>query len=267
MCMSIDEARFSKTIVYAAQCQDGDHLLGYQNNALNLSNENVNAMLLPIPAKNRLTDDDMEKVCIYQEDNLDEDIVCCAAGSADRSFQIFKSGMYTVIVAESFAKLRLAVTKLPKELQIKIPNEVLSAYTRWYPKWQPALCLWTGKSEIKAHPILWKFESMYPETLFYSGLDQHDGTVPNLNAKVERDHTLMIGHYDRGNKVDFTDSIVDTFYMLPKKVMGKIIFADTKNGDWWVNLKDINEATQPERATGWAGLDFKLSTPVHQYAI
>jgi len=249
MCVSFGPADFSNTIIFADKLKNGQHVLGYQNTAENLSSNKVNAMLLPLPAANKLGPGSMIDTTSCKDIFKDMQdaiprrrtrgfgpaVIGCAAGSL--GFQIFKSGVYTVLLASNASYIKFAINKLPEEERPVVANDILEAYQVWYPGWQMALCLWSGKDALEANPILWKFDPIYPERLFYPGLDAHDGMRPNLNKNnnVSRSHSLIVGsELELSGIVKYSNTLTPELEeILPKKVCGelsvpsgKIIFLD-----------------------------------------
>jgi hypothetical protein len=264
MCVSFFEADFKNTIVFADATHDGQHLLGYQNQAENRDrSRTLNAMILPLPAANKLGPQDMIETEACHEiftdmketlapppvDYLSRGFAVAAGGGFSKEVQIFKSGAYTVLLTANAAFIKLALTKLPEKERPEISNEIIEAYQEWYPGWQMAVCIWQGS--IEANPILWKFDPMYPEKLFLPGVDSHNGRRPDLGRRVERDHSLVVGSR-YGTTVKFSEVLTPELdHLLPRKVKGMYTVPSTKNGDWWVSLADLNSG----------GCNFEVKAP------
>lgn len=221
MCCTLEPAKLSNTILYAAETVHNGklvHVMGYQNRAENLA-RGPNAMILPIPTDVALGPEntvDMRAakhvLADYAEaltprtrslskgfghDGLDDD---------SRGVQVFESGSYTVVLAKNAADIPSAVKHVPvNKRPSRINTAVFEAYSKWYPGWPVALCCFDGA--VEAEPMLWWYEPRNASSLFLPALDAHDGNPPDLSARVGVDHTVAVGSVSapRGSNVHFRD--------------------------------------------------------------
>lgn len=202
MCVTLAPAKLSRTLVYAGEAvhpQDGRylHVLAYQNKAVNKAGR-ANAMVLPIPSKAPLTAQNAVNMVGYEHvlENMAEPIENMTAMRAlsletGKTPEVFSVGSYTVAIAARAEEAVRAISTLPKAFQPKLNRDIFKAYAQWYPGWPIAICCWNGK--IKPEPLLWWYEPLEPQKLFYPALDAHNGQAPNLTKDVNREHTFLVG--------------------------------------------------------------------------
>lgn len=220
MCISAAPAKLSDTIVFAGECPDGDHLLGYQNNAENLSENDVNAMILPIPSATKMSSKNMLDTtkCPKLLKDLAEAFrprtLGMTKGMDSRrscgygSVEVFKSGNYTIVLAENGLDIPNALMQLDEKDRPNVSEDLYRSFVKFYPKWWMALCIWSGKSKMESHPILWKYTPMNKNYLFMPGLDSHTGGVPKVEKLVRRDHSLVVGRIGEPHKDSLTSNYV-----------------------------------------------------------
>ena len=244
----------SKTILYAAETLIDNrivHVMGYQNQA---ETWGPNAMLLPIPtdmkmgATNML---DMSKAKHVLSDygeavkrhtrgfsrglrslGMDDDLEAPV---------VFDKGSYTVVLAEDARAIPGALDRVPANKRPAPKQAIFDAYAALYPNWKIALCCWDGR--LSAEPLLWWYEPTDPGRLFLPALDGHDGNPPNIHAKVNVDHSIVVGSVTKpqGNNVHFKDTITDELRpFLATKVTGTE-FQDMRmsNGDFAINMSRV----------------------------
>lgn len=257
MCISAAPAKLSDTIVFAGDSPDGDHLLGYQNNAENLSENDVNAMILPIPSATKMSSKNMldttkcpkllkDLAAAFKRRDrgaMTKGVILCRGFG---SIEIFKSGNYTIVLAENGLDIPNALMQLDEKERPEISEELCRSFVEFYPKWWMALCIWSGKSKMESHPILWKYTPMNKNYLFMPGLDSHTGGVPQVEKLIRRDHSLVVGRIGEPHKDSFTSNniIPNIINKTPdhiKTVMPNLYFAKENydnhqtNCDWFVS--------------------------------
>src|SRR4029450_10986595 len=238
MCVSLRPAHFSKTKGLAVEARRGRkvvHLLGYQNTVANLASDadfgwsrssstgTGNAMLLPIPAKpGTMTEKNV--IDASSAPNCLKDVERAIMPAVSRgglrrggtlgkglpdNVRVFDHDIYTVVLAGRAEDIAKALSRVPTNRRPAINKDIFEAYARWYRGWTFALCCFDTKDEANAKPLVWWYEPMHKEFLFFPALDAHDGKVPNLSAHVDVDHSIMIAPCDMGeagNAVRYTDS-------------------------------------------------------------
>lgn len=262
MCLTLEPAKLSDTILYAAETlHEGKlvHVMGYENAAENLAS-GPNAMLLPIPTDMHLGPGntlDMRQAKSVLKDyrtaihNADRRLSRgmskgFGADSLDDDVQVFESGSYTVVLARDARDIPAAMKHLPANKRPGRMNQaIFDAYAKWYPGWPLALCAWDGS--VKAEPMLWWYEPKDASRLFLPALDAHDGNPPDLSAKVDVDHTIAVGSVSapNGHNVRFQDEVpADLRPFLATKITGHEFPEGTKlqNGDFSIPMKHVAAA-------------------------
>jgi hypothetical protein len=271
MCCSLEKAHFHKTILYAAETTVDDnlvHVLGYQNQAENLSN-GPNAMILPFPAAEFMGPEnvidtshckhvlkDIKQATFIQNFRRRSmtkgvDSLCTASASEVR---IFNSGKFTVVMAKDARDIPGVLHLVPEDKRPKVNDDIFEAYAKWYKGWPVALCCFNGS--VESEPMLWWYKPKKPGLLFAPALDSHNGKRPDLNADVMVDHTVAFGSYPGcvSNKVYYTDGeqfagdssniAPEVKKYLPTHVIGKSFNDYFTNGDFWLPVKNIKDAAE-----------------------
>ena len=261
-CCSLAPASFSASKGLASEAiKDGKlvHLLAYQNIAANKNNRSGgNAMFLPIPAKagsmsekNILNTSKAPNILIDMELSLEnllkgEQPSKEGTGGADFPVKIFNSDIYTIVLATDPTQIPKALNLVPANKRPQLNKAIFDAYAKWYPGWTFALCCFDNKKSIFAKPMLWWYEPIDTKTLFFPGLDEHDGAVPVLKSEVKVDHVLMFSvpqlKDETGHKVDYSDRLNEPLKsLLPKNVLGRSYYGKMAQGDFQVNVADLRK--------------------------
>lgn len=275
MCVTLGEADLSQTTLYVgvSKAFTADHrdihVCGYQNKVQNglvgvfnrwypNHKNSGNAMILPFPAipgtmsqKNFLTGMD---VCSHVLQDMAEavnppmrsrgDYLTLGVKSPD--VEIFELDIYTVILAQNARLIPDVIAEIRKEKRPPLKPSTFSAYDVWYPDWPIAVCCFNNEEAALANPIMPWYEPLRPEFLFAPTLDCHTGGVPNLDAHVRVDHTLIVGAdrapKGKGVKVTYQDSIpAHVQPHLPERVMGRNYWALMPNGDFAFRTSQVEE--------------------------
>ena len=243
MCITLQPAKLSKTIIYAGHAQrDGKRVavLAYQNQA---NSRGPNAMILPFPSDvemgpQNIVDTrvgghflaDMDRNARRRSRSIAKS-VSFDDGLDERSVQVFDSGSYTVVLAPRATMIPLALQQVPANKRPTITDELLHGYSVLYPNFQVALCCWEG--QLKSEPLLWWYEPR-GERLFVPTMDAHDGGAPRPE-KVQMDHSILWGHPKGEYSMYFDDSIPRTIReLLPTSVDVLRPNGYHQNGDFWV---------------------------------
>ena len=255
------------------------HVLGYQNTAQNLATKVEpppssldpklwsqvvkekgasqvpagNAMILPFPASAVMTKENVidtsgcpgilkdiaESVKPKSRGSfskgLDFDDVCFSAG-----VEVFDTGIYTVVLARDPRAIPAALEQVPIEKRPDLKPEIFAAYAEWYPGWQIALCCFSNAEAVEADPLLWWYEPAFPDVYFAPALDSHTGGVPDLDAKVELDHTLAVGSPEgKGAPIEYAGRLPEEVRaFLPTHGLGQEFSGYAGNGDFLIDRKD-----------------------------
>jgi len=243
MCVTLSPANLTNTIVYAHRMANGQHVMGYQNKASSPVQWGVpafNAMILPIPAKGDMgqenavdlrSDPDILKD-YAKATSLSRGMKVRGAAAMLNSVSVFKTGSYEVVMAKQPRLIPSVVKELHPE--IKVGEELMEAYGRWYRGWHVAVCFFSGT--VEAEPIMFTYEPKFPNFLFAPTLDAHTGGVPASWAEL--DHTIVFGSGDNGNKVHRphpTPSTLTPYF--PSHVKGFKPPSRVLNGDYWFPIE------------------------------
>lgn len=254
MCCTAAPARLSNTILYAAEIREHTHVLGYQNTVQNLA-PGPNAMILPFPAiPGSMTRENVisTEYCPNLLKDMAQAIVPSRRGGTLRSakgldsrVEVFESGIYTVVLAQDAKFIPEALGRdVPEHRRPNIRPELFEAYSEWYPKWPIALCCFNNINASAATPMLWWYYTTNPKQLFTPALDSHTGDVPDLNAQVYVDHTVLVasrfGKNSGGNRVHYSRSLPQPVQnWVTERIMGRQYKEKMWNGDFVFNIDDV----------------------------
>lgn len=269
MCMTLRHARLTNTVIYAAEVQrDSEvfHVIGYQNKAKAIG---PNAMILPIPSAEPLGPANVIDTRKFKDilnsysravrrHKPPQDVrrgtrsMLYASKGAMRGFQVFESGSYTIALAENPHSMRLALDHVPEEKRPEIPGTFLAGLTQLYKDWPMAICCFKGNLEAP-EPLLWWFKPRFNRVLFAPAIDAHDGSPPDPQTMVDRDHTLAFATFRSNRPHDpallgtIQDLPAEHQWMFLPSVVGKEILHRTGNGDFSLPISAILD----ERVPSW----------------
>jgi hypothetical protein len=222
MCVSVAQARFTGTILYAGEAmhhQKAVHVLGYQNTVQNRAEvaNSGNAMLLHFPAvPGSMTPSNVIETA--QCPNVLGDMVRALqepttgwwspeGTTASRVAEVFDTGIYTVVLASDARTIPEALNRVPRRKRPPLNAELFDWYERTFPGWPVALCCFDAVDAVRATPMMWWYEPTHPEFLFAPAIDSHTGAPPNLDAEVAVDHWVVLGcrTNDMGRHVYYSD--------------------------------------------------------------
>ena len=282
-CCSLRPASFANTKLYAGETmKDGKlvHLLGYQNKVKNLASSSGkskgNAMLLPIPAKpGTMTDKNIidTSKCEHILSDMERSLRKKRKGVLTRGglfrgrsahrVQVFDHDIYTIVLADNAKDIPQALKRVRSERRPALNKAIFDAYAKWYPGSTFALCCFNTREEALARPMLWWYEPANPKQLFLPALDAHDGKPPNLKARVEVNHVVMV------STTNWTKDFIDNFKynskkpfllkpsevryrsmgapqstkkLLPRYIRGRNYGGMLKNGDFIVNTMELRNS-------------------------
>ncbi len=281
MCLTLEPATLSNTIIYAAEVMHDAglrHVIGYQNSVRSRSG-GPNAMLLPFPAEGRVGRENLvngEKFKDILEcyetaverlrprsrsRNLTKGFSDGALLGAVASFEVFESGSYTIALAERADGLIPALAEIPVEKRPALTKPFVDALGELYPDWPIALCCFNGSMD-EPEPLFWWFKPRFPEVLFAPAIDAHDGRPPSLEHQVQRDHTLAFASYASGRSVDTTLQYAierkvpeEHRWLFDAHVCGRKFQGASPNGDFVQNLNKVRDP----KTHGW--LDLRVQAP------
>lgn len=175
-------------------------------------------------------------------------------GAADsaKSVRIIEFDVYTIVIAKNAKDLTkvLKSDAIPAERRPALNDEIIKAYTKWYPNWAIAVCCFNNTDAKRAKPLLFSYEPTKQtdkDFLFVPTLDAHDGKAPDLSAQVDVDHTIFVSTPDlpdsHGMTVFYSDPEIaqGVAELLPRKVTGKVISGSYRNGDVVFKCSDLKK--------------------------
>ena len=109
------------------------------------------------------------------------------------AIQVFDTDIYTVVLARNAKDIPSALSQVPADKRPAINSAIFNAYSRWYPHWTFALCCFNTTKKASARPLIWWYQPLNPNVLFFPAIDAHNGNPPDLKANVAVDHVLAVG--------------------------------------------------------------------------
>lgn len=211
MCITSGPAKLAKTVVYAGLAQrDGRdvHVMGYQNRAENLA-DGPNCMILHLPSAMPMSPDNMvdtsgcPKLLDKLLDAVRERTFLASLSALSEPeppvVHVFNKGIYTVVLANRPDLVAGALHRVPAERRPAISAELLEFYETWFPSWHLALCCFSNREATTTTPLLWWYESMFPDVLLAPAIDCHSGGAPPIGELTRRDHALVFGSHRPGS--------------------------------------------------------------------
>ena len=261
-CCSLAPADFHGTRGLTAETRVAGklvHVLGYQNTAVNKAS-GANAMFLPIPARpGSMSSKNMLDVssCPRALEDIQEAaarsiLLRSSSVSVSRRAEVFDQGLYTVVLAQDAKDIPAALERVRPERRPQLALSIFDAYTEWYPKWTFALCCFNAREAAEGAPMVWWYEPLNPDELFFPGLDAHSGQPPVLGARVDVDHALAVSTETMKVSADvrYRDKIApEVAAYLPRRVLGTHLDGKMPNGDFVFKKSDVEAGHfRPERA-------------------
>ncbi len=219
-----------------------------------------NAMILPIPD----AVDNIELIDTTSCPNFLKDIRSALTprtrglrrgvsfGVDAKSVRIIEFDVYTIVIAKSAKDLAKVIKSdaISEDRRPALNDDIFKAYAKWYPNWAIAVCCFSNTDAKRAKPLLFSYEPTKQEDkdyLFVPSLDAHDGKVPDLNAKVDVDHTIFVSTADMSEPHSMTvfysdpEIALGVAHLLPRKVMGKVVSGQYRNGDIVFKCSDLKQ--------------------------
>lgn len=266
MCCSMRPAKFFGTVLYIGEGQSpyNGHqatVLGYQNTAQNLWTRGANAMVLHFPAGERMTPSNVIDTSRF--DKIMTDMVEAltprsrgmrSLGAATRGASMapvfsFAHGIYHVVLSEDARAVGDALKTVPEDKRPDMTPDIFDWYAAMYPGYSLALCCFNNADAQQATPLLWWYENRQDQAWVAPAVDAHDGLPPNLSARVDVDHWLILGsnRYGEGGRID--DLLLPVYYqqkheipahvrgLLPTGIAGQRFSGYEQNGDFLLDRR------------------------------
>ncbi|MBX9695129.1 MAG: hypothetical protein K2Z81_22275 [Cyanobacteria bacterium] len=153
--------------------------------------------------------------------------------------------VYDIVIAERASRIGEVLGQINPAKRPAVNASVFNALETWY-RCPVAVCCFRSADQAEAKPIGFAFEPTYPEKLFVYTLDGHDGNPPDLNARVQLDHTIFVGSFRTPKEftadVTYSDSIpVHLRPYLLRNVMGMPLNDYMLNGDLIFDAKAVRQ--------------------------
>ena len=259
MCVSAGAAELSRTILYAGRRLHRVHgwveVLGYQNTAVNLA-AGPNAMLLHLPAR-KITS--TQFLNLGHCDRVLRDMAASVQAVAGGRYlsdepdwmdggrvEVFEHDIYTVVLADRATDIPRALERVPERKRPIVSRELLAFYADYFPRYPVALCCFDNTEATQAKPLMLWYRPLDEDRLVLPAIDCHTGQVPNLDASVLTDHTVIFAT-DRaiegwGEPVTYSQAGQmrhDLRAFLPAHVLGGQIQEVLPNGDFAIDHDDL----------------------------
>ncbi|MFF2845208.1 hypothetical protein ACFVT5_02590 [Streptomyces sp. NPDC058001] len=256
MCVSLDQAEFSGTTLYAGRLRHASyglvHVLGYQNTAVNLA-DGPNAMLLPLPTARMSRDnflsvgrspDVLERMVAAVRPRFRGPSGDIAWMSAEAEVEVFEHDIYTVLLATDPNAVPAALARVPEHRRPRLDPALFAFYAERYPGHAIAVCCFDNAEATRAKPLLMWYPPTDPDRLTLPALDCHTGGVPDLNSLVSVDHWVIVGTDEAsegwGKPVHYAPDMRHALRaFLPDTVMGVHVNGSLPNGDFVIEHGDL----------------------------
>jgi hypothetical protein len=259
MCVSASAAELSGTILFAGRRLHRVHgwveVLGYQNTAVNLS-PGPNAMLLHLPAR-KVTS--AHFLNVGRCDQVLRDMAAAVQSMGRGRYlsdetdwmgggrvEVFEHDIYTVVLADRATDIPRALDRVPERKRPVVSSELLAFYADCFPGYPVALCCFDNAEAIQAKPLMLWYRPLDEERLILPAIDCHTGAVPDLEASVRTDHTVIFAT-DRaiegwGEPVAYSQAgrmRHELRAFLPEQVLGERFTELLPNGDFAIAHDDL----------------------------
>lgn len=244
MCITSKPAHLIKTkIGLVANLQNRTHTLLYQN-AVENRFKGANCMILPILGNVRSIADTTNYNRVLDEVAAATKSQFTSRGmSLSKSITVHEVGKYTVIhsVFATPTVIAKELEKLPENKRPDIAKKLLKWYLAYYGSPELILCCFDSSNDA-VQPISVTYTPRNFSSLFFPGADSHDGSVPNIGARTDRDHTLLVGLY--GGKPLQKKVHLSQHESMPKELSyAEWLFHHQvdrfgDNGDWMFQITD-----------------------------
>ncbi|HEX3965675.1 MAG TPA: hypothetical protein VHZ03_55040, partial [Trebonia sp.] len=190
MCVSMDEAGFSGTILYCGRRLHPEHgrieVLGYQNTAVNLA-AGPNAMLLHLPARSVTS---AQFLPASRSGRVLRDMVDAvrpaAAGpgaggagwtgaAAMSHAEVFRHDICTVVLADGAAHIPAALERVEPRKRPAPNHGLLEFYADLYPGYPIAPCCLGNADAAEARPLLPWYQPLEHDRMVLPAIDCHPG--------------------------------------------------------------------------------------------
>lgn len=253
MCISANpSAHFAKTVVYAGVAthpltKQTVHVMGYQNRVKSVVPNTPNALILPIQATHPIMATHMieypgnKEALKHYSTEIEKYFLprssrsltkSLGPDSLSRGFEVFDSGIYTVVTAQSAEHLQEALREVPPQKRPVLSPRLLEGLAKAYPG-DPIVIACFNSSDFEADPIFLWYEPKNPDLLIAPAIDAHDGGAPQ-DVGVKRDHVVVFGAPGFGN----LDQGISRHWHLSLSYIGTQVKGQGVNGDFVLPLRD-----------------------------
>lgn len=151
--------------------------------------------------------------------------------------------IYTLVLATRASLIPDAVEAVPAAKRPPLTRALFDQLEAWY-DCPFAVACFSDADKGESKPVAYAYTPRYPDYFMIYTLDGHDGSVPDLDAVVDLDHTVFAGSYrmEGGSTVNYSDEIpAGLSKFVPKAVVGRAFPKGTRmvNGDIVVAVDDV----------------------------
>lgn len=196
MCVTFGSSEMTNTKIFVWQVPNGDHCVIYRNNVASFSGPN--AMLLAVPTSSEITRQHMLEPtwCKNVLDDLDKAYpgLPVAAYTFGKGAQVFESGAYHVVSADSVQEIKGALHQVPTEKRPALNEKLLGWYQEKMLGYRFLLACFNQTRKTEAEPFGYRYTPRddLRDVLVAPMWDAHDGSPP-VDGQVKRDHVVYFG--------------------------------------------------------------------------
>lgn len=272
MCVTMGPADLGKTKIYMGEATHPQHgylhVLGYQNQPINQrpNAQGGNAMLLHVPADEPLMGgnlidmgDDrwLEALCeVMDRRNFEPARRGVSRSISPPPVMVIEHGIYHVVLASVPTLIPDALEQVPAEKRPVLNQEIFEWYAQHLPRTNVVLACFNKRDATRdtqnretAPPIWLWYHPHDPRWLTAPGIDAHDGSPPDLRARVEVDSSIVIGTQQGHLKIGVGFEHIRERKVVPPAfeafVPGRLRAGDFRaphqNGDYLIDLTRVGE--------------------------
>ena len=159
----------------------------------------------------------------------------------NKSLSVFNVGMYTVGLSDSFDNVLGFIRD-----KAQITDSLAVFFKERYKGWSFAVCLFDSNKAIDAQPIAFEYTPFDSDVIYFPTMDAHTGNAPDMNEKVDVDHTFIYEHTGNVDEelyqefVELENKDVPEFLKKRKYRYIEVHNDMEPNGDTYMNISDIS---------------------------
>lgn len=266
MCMSVKPAKLRGTTIYLGLGERPNKgrvvVCGYENTVQNLSNGG-NAMVLLVPSRRVIGPESFLDLTENRRimKNLREAVFSPQptprglTGSVYRHaahVQVFEHDIYTIVSGDNAEAVGEALSRVDAAKRPPFRPEYWARLQALAGRNKFIVACFNNQEAQKAAPFFFHYRP-YDWTRFAApAIDDHTGSGPDLSARVDVDHTLILGStaWKSGKAVRYSEQLPpDLGWAFPENVVGVKYSGQMPNGDFIVPASLLSAAEAPSEAS------------------